>query len=93
MATEKSITVAEWLDRFMDLDAYIANGGSLLDLPVDSLDTLPPDMVRSLVKQMGRERLNQFGRLREHQGNSADDATRMGEVLTPQQVQAPGKET
>ncbi|HEU5273825.1 MAG TPA: hypothetical protein VFU97_09195 [Xanthobacteraceae bacterium] len=79
MATEKSVTVTEWLDRFMDLEAHLARGGSLLDLPIDALDSVPPDMVRSLVKQMGRERLNQIGRVRD---------PRAGQTLSEEQAGA-----
>lgn len=87
MATEKSVTVTEWLDRFMDLEAHLARGGSLLDLPIDALDSVPPDMVRSLVKQMGRERLNQIGRVRDC-SSGAGDETRVGQALSEEQAGA-----
>ena len=83
MATDKSITVTEWLDRFMDLEAHLARGGSLLDLPIDALDSVPPDMVRSLVKQMGRERLNQIGRVRDGESGATDHA-RTDQALSEQ---------
>jgi hypothetical protein len=75
MATDKSLTVTEWLERFNDLEAYIADGGRLLDLPVTSLDTVPAEIVQRMVKQMTRERLKRFGRLRERiENRQAPDA-------------------
>ncbi len=58
MAERHTNTVDEWLDRFMDLEAYVATGRSLLDLPVSALDVVPPAMAYSIIKRMGRERLD-----------------------------------
>ncbi len=80
MAADKPISVAEWLEGFMDLDAYLANGGNLLDLPIDALDTVPPAMVRSLVKRMSRERADLIARFRAHRN---DQAKREAEASEP----------
>ena len=58
MAERHTNTVDEWLDRFNDLEAYLATGRSLLLLPVSALDVVPPAMAYSIIKRMGRERLD-----------------------------------
>ncbi len=92
MAADKPISVAEWLEGFMDLDAYIANGGNLLDLPIDALDTVPPAMVRSLVKRMSRERADLIARFRAHRDDQATRDAAAGEkAAEPQPGAAPDK--
>lgn len=71
MAADKPISVADWLDQFMDLDAYLANGGQLLDLPINALDMVHPSMVESLVRRMCLERMNYLARFRERRPNPA----------------------
>jgi hypothetical protein len=71
MAADKPISVADWLDQFMDLDAYLANGGQLLDLPINALDMVHPSMVESLVRRMSEERMNHLARFRERRPNPA----------------------
>jgi hypothetical protein len=70
MAANKPITVGDWLDQFMDLDAYLASGGQLLDLPINALDMVHPGMVESLVRRMSEERMNHLARFRERQPSS-----------------------
>src|SRR5215469_12184412 len=71
MAADKPISVADWLDQFMDLDAYLANGGQLLDLPINALDMVHPGMVEALVRRMSEERMNHLARFRERRLNPA----------------------
>ncbi len=93
MAARDSTTVDEWLDSFMDLDAYLAKGGSLLDLPVNALDAVPPAMARSLVKRMGRERLDHLVRADAPRENSAQGANATGETPAEPQATATRDET
>ena len=69
MAADKPISVADWLDQFMDLDAYLAGGGQLLDLPINALDMVHPSMVESLVRRMSEERMNHLARFRDRRPN------------------------
>jgi len=80
MAADKPITVADWLDQFMDLDAYLANGGQLLDLPINALDMVHPSMVESLVRRMSEERMNHLARFRERRPNPAQRDRGAGET-------------
>jgi len=71
MAADKPISVADWLDQFVDLDTYLANGGQLLDLPINALDMVHPGMVESLVRRMSEERMNHLARFRDRRPNPA----------------------
>ena len=76
MSEDKSVSIDEWLDHLNDLDAYLANGGPLLDLPIGSLEMVPESIVQRMVKRITQERLKKFGRFRgrfETQG-AADEA-------------------
>ncbi len=93
MAERHTNTVDEWLDRFMDLEAYLATGRSLLDLPVNALDVVPPAMAYSIIKRMGRERLDHHVRSQATGENPAQDAAAIGEPLAAQQADAACAET
>jgi hypothetical protein len=92
MAERHLNTVDEWLDRFMDLDAYLAKGGSLLDLPVSALDGVPPAMVNSIVKRMGRERLDHHVRAPVRGDDPAPAAAQMNEIPAQDQPRAASDE-
>jgi hypothetical protein len=78
-------TLGEWLDVFMDLDAYIAKGGRLLDLQL--LSSAPAEVEQAIADQLGTERLARldsfFGRIAELVGN----------VLTEDQARAIWRES
>lgn len=81
MAADKPISVGDWLDQFMDLEAYIANGGQLLDLPINALDMVHPGMVESLVRRMCHERMNYLARFRDRRPNPVKRDASAGEKL------------
>ena len=64
MAEDKSVSIDDWLDHLNDLDAYLAAGGPLLDLPISSLEMVPESIVQRMVKRITQERLKKFGQLR-----------------------------
>ena len=64
MSEDKSISIDEWLNHLNDLDAYLAAGGPLLDLPISSLEMVPESIVQRMVKRITQERLKKFGRFR-----------------------------
>jgi hypothetical protein len=62
-AMQKSnLTIGQWLDIFMDLDAYIAKGGRLLELPIAPLEELSPDVRQLIIERMGHQRIDRIGR-------------------------------
>src|SRR5215470_3992921 len=90
MAADKPITVADWLDQFVDLDTYLANGGQLLDLPINALDMVHPSMVESLVRRMSEERMNHLARFRERRPNAAQrEASAAEKASEPEAGTAP----
>ena len=67
------LSVGDWLDQFNDLDAYLAEGGRLLDLPVSALDMVPASIVQRMVKRMTLERLRQGSGFRERFADRTED--------------------
>ena len=55
-------TLKEWLEIYNDLDAYIARGGELLDLPVNSPADFPPEIEKFVLERLGKEKLDRIGR-------------------------------
>lgn len=92
MAERHTNTVDEWLDRFNDLEAYLATGRSLLDLPVSALDVVPPAMAYSIIKRMGRERLDHHVRSPE-QSKSSQRADATGQPCAAQPAPATPDDT
>ncbi|HUI96797.1 MAG TPA: hypothetical protein VLX44_13650 [Xanthobacteraceae bacterium] len=93
MAADKPISVGDWLDQFVDLDTYIANGGQLLDLPINALDMVHPSMVESLVRRMSEERMNHLARFRDRRPNPAQQRDRAGGETTAEPEAAPVSES
>lgn len=88
MAEDNSISIDEWLDHLNDLDAYLANGGPLLDLPISSLEMVPESIVQRMVKRITQERLKKFGRFRERlETQGAADAEADAPAPQPQDAQ------
>ena len=88
MAEDNSISIDEWLDHLNDLDAYLANGGPLLDLPISSLEMVPESIVQRMVKRITQERLKKFGRFRERLENQGPADAEAG-AAAPQSEEAP----
>jgi hypothetical protein len=57
---KSSITVKEFADILVDLDAYIAKGGRLLDVVRVSWQELPPEAVLFISHEVGPEILDRF---------------------------------
>ncbi len=55
-------TLTEWLEIYNDLDAYIARGGELLDLPVNSPADFPPEIEKFVVERLDKEKIDRIGR-------------------------------
>jgi hypothetical protein len=55
-------TLRDWLEIYNDLDAYIARGGELLDLPVNTPAGFPPKIEKFIVERLGKEKLDRIGR-------------------------------
>lgn len=55
-------TLRDYLEIYNDLDAYIARGGELLDLPVNTPADFPPEVEELIVKRLGKEKLDRIGR-------------------------------
>ena len=62
MKNEVRFTLENWVEIYNDLDAYIARGGELLDLPVNSPADFPPEIEKRIVKRLGKEKLDRIGR-------------------------------
>jgi len=56
----QNVNKQQWLDIYADLDAYIAKGGRLTELPHPYWDKVPLETKELLAKRMSPER---FGRL------------------------------
>jgi hypothetical protein len=93
MAADKPISVADWLDQFVDLDTYLANGGQLLDLPINALDMVHPGMVESLVRRMSEERMNHLARFRDRRPNPAQRDRAAGETAAEPEAGAASEQT
>jgi len=52
----------EWLEIYSDLDAYIALGGELLNLPVTTPADFPPEIQKLIFERLGNEKLDRIGR-------------------------------
>lgn len=85
MAEDKSVSIDDWLDHLNDLDAYLAAGGALLDLPISSLEMVPESIVQRMVKRITHERLKKFGRFR---GRFETQAVADGAADEPSQQEA-----
>jgi hypothetical protein len=77
---ETERTTREWITIFKDLDAYIAKGGRLLDLPV--MSQWPPQMVQSIAEELGREQCGRLGRFYLRIGKLAPPGELVGEHVT-----------
>lgn len=55
-------TLREFLEIYGDLDAYIARGGELLDLPVTTPADFPPEIEKFVLERLGEEKLDRIGR-------------------------------
>jgi hypothetical protein len=56
------MTLREWLEIVEDIDGYIASGGQLLDLNMQSVDDLPPKMQEIVLDRLGPEKLDRIER-------------------------------
>jgi hypothetical protein len=86
------MTLKEWLDIFMDLDAYIAKGGRLLDLPMIPLEDLPPQALELIFEQVGHEKLDRLGRFYARCGVGRSDLP-TGEGRTEEELRTLWRET
>jgi len=82
------MTLQEWLKAFGDLDAYMAGGGQLLDLPLTPMDELPPASVTAIYEQLSPDRLDRLGRFLSEVGAVTQGANMVGYTLTENQVRA-----
>lgn len=62
LAGAPPMTFRQWLDIHMDLDGYIARGGSLLELPMNSIDQFPAPMTKIILSELGTQRVERLGR-------------------------------
>jgi hypothetical protein len=69
------MTLPEWLAIVLDLDAYIAKGGRLADLPLPPLQNMPAQELEMIAEQMGAERLNRVGRFYARLGEGPGNAS------------------
>jgi hypothetical protein len=51
------MTLKDWLAIVLDLDAYIAKGGRLADLPLPPLQNMPAQALEMIAEQMGAEKI------------------------------------
>jgi hypothetical protein len=86
------MTLKEWLIIFLDLDAYIAKGGRLGDLPLPPLQNMPPEALDTIAERMGAERLDRIGRFYARLGVGATNAS-VGEEYTESELRAVWRET
>lgn len=85
MTGAPAMTLREWIDIHKDLDAYIASGGKLLELPINSIDQLPPAVINVIAQEMGPDRLARLGRFNKSVGQAASffgSDVRIGDILT-----------
>jgi hypothetical protein len=86
------MTLKDWLIIFADLDAYLAKGGRLGDLPLPPLQNMAPEALDMIAEQMGAEKLNRVGRFYTRLGMGPHDAS-VGEKYTESELRTKWRET
>jgi hypothetical protein len=84
-------TVREWIAIYSDLDAYIAEGGQLLDLRVGQMEDAPDAVKTLIVEQLGVERLGRLDRFHKRVADAMSGQTKdaqIGAVLNEDQMRA-----
>jgi hypothetical protein len=87
------MTLREWLDIYMDLDAYVAKGGRLLDLELYNPEDWPPDAQKYILERMGPERLARMDRFLARLAVGMDPDQMVGHGLTEDEIRAIWRET
>jgi hypothetical protein len=89
-----TITIGEWIAIHKDLDAYIANGGRLLDLRLGQLDQLSDAVLEMIVRDVGIEQWERLGRFYLAVATvRPEEETKVGDVLSEDQLRAIWRET
>ena len=87
------MTLKDWLIIFADLDAYIAKGGRLGDLPLPPLQNMPPEALAMIAEQLGAEKLNRVGRFYTRLEMGPHDASSVGEKYNESDLRTKWRET
>jgi hypothetical protein len=87
---KSSITIKEFADILVDLDAYIAKGGRLLDVVRVPWQELPPEAVLFISHEVGPEILDRFAKFLKRAHKVTGGA---GRDYTEEELQTAWRET
>jgi hypothetical protein len=86
-AQEKNLTVREFIEMYKDLDAYIARGGKLLDLPMSDRSAIPRPVDSLIRGRLGKATSARLGRFFKAVSKRAGTDQIVGNVLTEVELQ------